>query len=364
MRTSDGPSSRDVVEAVRVGVVTTDGVRDDLADAVARALPEALARRVDADVPWAVERGGGPGHTPDLVDTGRRALLERGWDLAVVLTGDRLDAGGAPVLARAHPVHGVGVLSVPALGASRVERRGTDAVADLVVALLGGGPGGGDADDVAARARELRDDEDGGGRRGSSAAVAGHVLGGNLRLLLGLVRANRPWRLALRLSRTLAAAAAAGVLALVTPDVWVLADAYGPLRLALLGAASVLVTGTVLVVGAGLWERARGQRSRRQVALFNLASVLSVLVGVTVLHLALLALALVAAVALLVPGVVADAVGHDVGLPDLLRLAWFTTTLSTVAGALGAGLEDDDDVRDATYARQDVRVEDYENSAL
>ena len=70
------------------------------------------------------------------------------------------------------------------------------------------------------------------------------VLSGNLRLLGGMVRANRPWRLAIRLSRALTAAIAAGVFALVTADLWRLADAFGWLT------SSLATVGGAL--GAGL----------------------------------------------------------------------------------------------------------------
>ena len=66
-----------------------------------------------------------------------------------------------------------------------------------------------------------------GGRVLSDGQGFGYVAGvasGNLRLLLGMLRANRPWRLAIRLSRALVAALAAGVFALVTSDLWRLAD--------------------------------------------------------------------------------------------------------------------------------------------
>jgi hypothetical protein len=43
---------------------------------------------------------------------------------------------------------------------------------------------------------------------------------GHLRLLAGMVLANRPWRLFSTMKRTLAAAFATGAFALVTPSVW------------------------------------------------------------------------------------------------------------------------------------------------
>jgi hypothetical protein len=46
------------------------------------------------------------------------------------------------------------------------------------------------------------------------------VILGHLRLLAGLVRANRPWRLAAKLYGVLAAALAASGYGIVTSDIW------------------------------------------------------------------------------------------------------------------------------------------------
>ena len=88
------------------------------------------------------------------------------------------------------------------------------------------------------------------------------VVRGNVRLLAGMVRANRPWRLIVRLSRALAAAAAAVVFALVTADLWVLADAMNWLRLLTLTVLSVGATVLWLIVSHRLWE-ALQQREER-----------------------------------------------------------------------------------------------------
>jgi hypothetical protein len=50
---------------------------------------------------------------------------------------------------------------------------------------------------------------------------------------------------------------------------------------------------------------------------------------------------------------------HSVGLSEYLTLAWLGTSLATVAGALGASLEDEETVRKASYGyRQRRRHED------
>ncbi|MBW0090861.1 hypothetical protein I4I73_32810 [Pseudonocardia sp. KRD-184] len=52
---------------------------------------------------------------------------------------------------------------------------------------------------------------------------------------------------------------------------------------------------------------------------------------------------------LIPPGYFESNLGHPVGLGDYLTLAWFATSLALVAGALGSGFENEDDVRQAAY---------------
>ena len=55
-----------------------------------------------------------------------------------------------------------------------------------------------------------------------------------------------------------------------------------------------------------------------------------------------------------------EGIGHAVRVDDYMKLAWLTSSLATLGGALGAGLESDDVVRAAAYtyrqeSRQSVR---------
>ena len=136
-----------------------------------------------------------------------------------------------------------------------------------------------------------------GDERGGVATV---LFGGYLRLLAGLIWANEPWRFAARLYRVLIAALAAVAFALVTSDLWLLADRMGTLRLAALSFVSVGATAATLVIVHGLWERTPSPAARAQVALFNLATLATVLIGVACLYVALFALT-AASAALLLP---------------------------------------------------------------
>ena len=169
--------------------------------------------------------------------------------------------------------------------------------------------------------------------------------------LLGMIRANRPWRLAVGLTRALSAAAATGVATLVTSDLWLLSATLGPLRLLALALLSVGAVSATLVVGAGLWERTRHGRGREQVMLFNMATTATVVIGVLVFYLALFVVSLVAALLLVDAGLFGEVIGRPAGMVEFGRLAWFTATLAAVGGAVGAGLETDDAVRHAAYTR-------------
>jgi hypothetical protein len=305
-----------------------------------------------------------PAEDGEIVGAARQLLLARDWDLVVVLTDLPLRVVRRPVVAHASPMHRVAVLSVPALGTLAVRRRLRNAVLRLLGALLGeAGDDGADgrADParrrrIGSRLRELGSDVDG---QAPTLRFTTRVFTGHLRLLFGMVRANRPWQLAARLSRALAAAAAAGVFALVTPDIWSLASALGWPRLTVVSMASVVAIGVTLIVGARLWERVTDPRTRQQIVLFNIATTATVVIGVAAFYAALFVLSLLAALLLVVPSLLADAIGHPVTVADYVDVAWLTASLATVGGALGAGLESDEAVRRAAYTYRTSRATEH-----
>ncbi|MFW3168783.1 hypothetical protein [Geodermatophilus sp. CPCC 206100] len=348
----DGAALPDVV----VGLVAAPGAASDLA----RWLTGELGRRLAADHPevaWdvrCVEDGlvQPPADDAEIVAAVRSRLLDEDWDLALCLTDLPLAANRRPVVAHASPVHGVAVLSLPALGAVALHRRALHTALGLVRALLGTGDVP-DREQLGRRLRELATDP---AESAEGVRFTARVLSGNLRLLLGMVRANRPWRLAVGLSRALTGAIAAGVFALVTADIWRLADAFGRPRLTAVAVGSVLAIAVTLVVGADLWERARNRRVRKQVVLFNVATATTVVIGVLALYAALFVLALAGALLLVPPSLFEDGLAHAVHLSDYVEVAWLTSSLATVGGALGAGLETDEAVRDAAYTYQPDRT--------
>jgi hypothetical protein len=359
---SGAPSFDGAAQQARlvVGLLASPGPAADLTDSL---LPE-IADRLSEELPgvrWSVQFAADrlvhpPTDLTGLISAGRRMLLDRGWHLAVCVTDLPLQTSRRPVIAHVSATHGVAVLSLPALGPVSVRKRAGDTVVRLIGHLLGDaapmdgtGQGRPLADAVTRRMRQLGTQVE---HRDDGVGFAARVLVGNIWLLLGMLRANRPWRLALGLMRVLVAAFTAGVFALVTSDIWRLAAYLGTARLTLIAFGSVAGIIVTIVVASGVWERSPHPEAREQVVLFNIVTVATVATGVIALYLALFAATLTAAL-LLVPGnLLGSQLGHPAGAADQIRLAWLATSIATLGGALGAALESHETVREAAYTYQ------------
>ncbi|GAB38109.1 MULTISPECIES: hypothetical protein [Gordonia] len=179
-----------------------------------------------------------------------------------------------------------------------------------------------------------------------------------LRLLSGMVRANRPWRLVTGLSKVLVGAFATGAIALATNTIWLFADTMGPWRMSAATVLSIVAMILWLLVEHELWERPKSPEERDRSVLYNTATVVTLVIGVIVLHVALFGLLLFTACLTLPPELLSRILGHGVNFSDYLTLAWLLASIATIGGALGSGLEDDAAVREAAYGvRQRQRIE-------
>jgi hypothetical protein len=142
-----------------------------------------------------------------------------------------------------------------------------------------------------------RADEDG------TIAFVGATLRGNLRLLVGMVRANQPARVIARLSSALAVSLGTAAYAMSSSSIWMLSHGMAWPRLALFGAASIITLCVVLVLAHGLWERTSGLDDRQAVVLFNLTTSATLGLAVLTLYASLLARSVVGGAGLIPPTV-------------------------------------------------------------
>ena len=221
-RTADEAPVADEASAVVLGVVVAPGLARDVTAKIAAELADDLLD-LDTAVDWKTELRVDrlvvpPAQTTEILEAARKKLLEENWDVGVVVTDLPLRVGRRPISRQVSPTHGIAVVSLPALGAVHLAHRLRRTLLELVRELVGDGAGERMEGGPLARMRrqwgrdvlqELATET--AARPGAQRLLfVPAVLSSHVRLLLGMVRANRPWRLAARLYRALVAAVAAG----------------------------------------------------------------------------------------------------------------------------------------------------------
>ncbi|GLL15283.1 hypothetical protein GCM10017577_64330 [Pseudonocardia halophobica] len=349
---ADGETETDTETVTVVGLLADPNLPGELATRLAEGLPQVLAARLDAPRTWEVETVVEPFEANDrgerALDRARERVRRTRWDVAVCLTDVPARSSGVPVVAQVGERDRVAVVSVPALGGVRLLPRVRDAVVELVGRLLG--------IDAAAAARRptrraaLLTDPDALGDDADDSDETVLTRRGSLRLLAGMVRTNRPWRLAVGLGTALAGAAAGSAFGLLYSNLWTLAAALEPWRLGLAFVGSIAVFVAWLIVGHRLWER--GDPELGLDRLLNLGTVLTLATGTGLFSLALLVLNSIVAAVIIPASYLSQVLGHPAGLADYVPIVVLATIMGVVAGAVGSGLEDDATVRLVAYGHR------------
>lgn len=347
---------------VTVGLLADPGLPAELSENLVSELPDRLDRETSGRARWRVEtttealtldeRG-----TLPSVDIGQRAMTEQGWDLVVLITELPRRAGTTPIVSDYGTDTGVGLLSLPALGALGLRRQARKVLMHLLTehlaaALLGDGSGHGPHEHrplgLGAPVEHISSDDE-----GIDMHLALRGTPGRLRLLAGMVRANRPWRLVPSLSPAIAGAAAGAAFGIFYSNIWQLADAFSTWRLLLVNVLALLAMIAWLIIDNGLWERPSSERLRSEAVLYNAATALTITVGVLCMYVLLFLVTLVSAVVVIPPEYLESTLAHPTGFGDYATITWMSVSMGTIAGALGSGLASEEAVRRAAYSRRE-----------
>lgn len=353
--------TRGDTQSVNVGLLAPPQLRPTVVEDLVDDLIGVLRKRTGGTVAWqvhAVRDNRAPDASPDSDEfsiapdgTGmddvlaqlRQVKEAQGWDVLIALTDMPLRSHRRPVVAHVSVHSDVAVFSIPAVGALRRAHRECCALAALVETMR--------SDDVqrlrvAGVGRLVPGDPS---TRQPMQILAPAGLG-HLRVITGMVRADRPWRLVVKLSYMLAAAVATAAVTLVTSDIWMISNALGFVRLPLLTLISVATLVIWLIIVHDLWERPSQRGGREQAVLFNVVTVASLGLAVLLLYVALFVITLLGGLFLIDRAILESELGHPASLGAYVRLAWMAASLATVAGAIGSGLEGAVDIREAAYS--------------
>jgi hypothetical protein len=186
-----------------------------------------------------------------------------------------------------------------------------------------------------------------GGMQARDEGTATRSLSAHEELSIGqMVRANRPYRLVRDLSKVLVATLASAGFFIVNSNAWEIADRLWVPSLVLIALLAIGGLGVWLVVAHSLWEQPSESRNPTFTRRANAATSITLLLGLAFSYLVLY-IAVLASMALVVPDQIMTAsLGHPAGVWDYAAVAWFATSMATVVGAIGSGLESDEEVRE------------------
>ena len=367
MATSEPNGEVTAAPTLVVGLLADPGLPAELSADLATGLPDLLDRETSGQARWHVEPTtqaltlDEQGTLPS-VQIGNHAMAEHGWDLVVLVTDLPRRAGTQPIISDYGTDTGVGLMSLPALGALGLRRQARKVLMHLLTEHLAtmALDHGEDGDHGRAGQPERRplslgapvehissDDE------GIDAHLALTGIRGRLRLLAGMVRANRPWRLVPSLSPALAGAAAGAAFGVFYSNIWQLADAFSTWRLLLVNILAVLAMIAWLIIDNSLWERPSNERLREEAVLYNAATALTISIGVICMYVLLYAVTLASALVVIPPDYLDSTLAHPSGFGEYAIIAWLSASMGTIAGALGSGLASEDAVRQAAYSNRE-----------
>ncbi|WP_347861126.1 hypothetical protein U0355_10550 [Salimicrobium sp. PL1-032A] len=373
-----------------IGIVAAPGYSDRIGTELEETIPELLEYYVDHKTKWTTESDISPltgmtEKTEEVIAALLKEKEERRWDMAICLTDLPLLHEGKLVIAEANEKKGVGLVSLPGLGATPLIKRVREAFLHLISEMHDGSSDESrkevgkrwnqmDAPPPALKKkdpmaliqkrgfdrlspiyRSVTNNED------NNIDVRFQVESrprGALRMVTGMVRANRPWRIFPSFFRMVAASFGIGSFCLVFPTLWMLSNHYTAPRIAGLAIMAMGLLTAWLIVAHKLWEQPKKAYSAYLSRLYNGTTLLTLMTGVLFYYL-LLYVCFQGMVLLMVPLDTVDSeVVGELDPKAYIYMAWITTSVSTILGALGSTLEKEETVLDGTYGyRQKERYE-------
>jgi len=335
-----------------VGLLVSPGFSERLAEDLLRTLPEALQRAIDSTLEWKIEivvdplTGSNVAISDVLVEIAEKKARYQ-WDYAISLTDLPIRQDDRIILARTGGGLDVAVISLPPLGTFGVRRKAQKMILEVMDDLYRGTI----SEDASSRfvkesdaTRGYVDEDEERNLRYTAPPLKGHIY-----LLTGMVYANRPWRLFPSFKTTVATAFATGGYGLIFTTLWEIGNAYGYGRLITLMIVAMSFLVGWIILSHRLWEPKDRDISGYLRSLYNAATLLTIATGVVFYYAVIFVLLLVAAIIYIPTGMLETTIGQEVTPINYVRIAWVTSSVATIAGAIGAGLEDSEAVQNATF---------------
>lgn len=184
-------------------------------------------------------------------------------------------------------------------------------------------------------------------------------LNGRFRLILGMTFANNPMKIMTSFKHVIAIAFTTGAFALIFPTIWNLGHTFSVYRLSGMMCAAIFGLVAWIITAHNLWEYPSKRNKPNIRRLYNLATTSTLIIDVVTYYIFMFILFLIACL-IFIPVEYFQSMINDYDdagstFVNYMRVAWATASISTIVSAIGAGLENEELVRDITYGYRQSR---------
>ncbi|UOQ94829.1 hypothetical protein MUO14_07835 [Halobacillus shinanisalinarum] len=365
-----------------LGLITAPGYPNKLGKDLKSELPDLLNYYVSEKYKWNVEYiedalTGGTKNSLEVLESTLDKRRNKEWDFAVCLTDLPLFKGKKPIVAEAYEEENVALISLPGLGSTPMYKRIREAILQLVNEMYYGSSEE-DREQAEQRIQAKDSDKHEELKNKKSTRLVGKRafellspiqretpaeheskidvrftiksrVSGALRILTGMVRANRPWAMFPAFMKVIIIAFTTGSYALVFPTLWQLSNNYSTWRMFMLSVISILAMVVWIILVHRLWERKADGETDYLRKLYNAATFFTLFFTVTMYYFILFLLFSVAVILLIPIGMLESQLSGSIGYINYFYIAWTATSISTIIGALGSALENEEVVLASTY---------------
>lgn len=358
-------------DKIIVGLVAAPGLPQNLAYILENELPETLSEYINSDVEWKINL------TIDPL-TGSAESVERiyektndynqsnKWDYTICITDLPVFQEKYVVAVDINKDTGTSLISLPSYGWRPMKRRAKHTIVGIIKEVNQYKQKNKEPE----TSHELMDSQfplsslkrtskyvENTKSEHTQYLVSNKIFGA-FRLVSGMTFANNPLNMMSSLSSVVAIAFTTGAFGIVFTTMWNLSYVYSEWRLICMTIVAVLGMMIWTIVAHRLWEPIKQSEDRRITRLYNFTTVSTLAVSLIIYYVILLILFLVAALVILPPDYLGQTLkmGRSADFITFFNLAWFAASISTVAGAIGAGLNNEELILESTYGyRQKMR---------
>lgn len=366
------------MEQLVVGIVAAPGIANKLSHKMVDTLPDLLSKYISSQYKWKIEvivnALTGSAEEADKAYQKTEDYLDRyNWNYIISLTDLPLFHDNEAVIAvDINEENGASMISIPAYGwrplTKRLEKTIITVIHEINLQFSDHAKDDNEKDDEErqkeyrnifpfSNLRKIRTYADETHTMHIRYIVASKI-SGNLRLLSGMTFANNPLRLMQSMNSVIAIAFTTGASGMIFSTMWQLGNTFTAGRLTLLSLFAIIGMIAWIILAHSLWESTRYSQNRKITRLYNMTTLTTLGTSVLIYYIVLMLLYIIAALILLPSGFLGRQLElkHAAPFSLYIFIAWFAASISTIAGAIGAGMRNEKLVRESTYgSRQQMR---------